>query len=708
MRIFSHRDRPVHLGPHPAERLRRLAPDAIPHDWVGKTPDSPDENAVPGPQAVTKGFVRYQELFDVGRSGEPAPQRAPIPDDPAEVAANLTAGCYFLDADATATCLVPPEAWLHSNLGDMENHRWAVVVLIEFIHGVESGDPGDGWMLGCQQAAADLRATELSVITAGYIRNLGYDATAHTAGESDIDLGRVALQAGLVEIRDGQLRNPWSKRGFGLGVVTTNLEVTPDAPLAPRSWADRLRSHGPRWWFGIGGTRPGWKRLRGEHRQLHMGEYPMERIRRVDGATTLVIDEEIPRVPQRASFFDRPTHGDLGPKFVEDRKVFAFKTPSAQAYLSMIRSMVPHQNGPVAEQPAADTQDPQANTLAVKALAHFLGGDMVGVCEIPLHAWYSHDANGEAIEPYNRNAIVILLDQGYETMEGASGDDWISGAQSMRAYMRGAEIAGVLAEHLRSLGWSARSQSNALSHVLHIPLVLDAGLGELSRIGELVLNPFVGPRFKSVVVTTDLPLTADRHIDFGLQDFCQKCTKCARECPCGAISFGDKVMFNGYEMWKPDAEKCAKYRLGNLKGSACGRCMKTCPYNTEGLLSQRLWLWAAIRLPFLRRSIARWDDRVGNGSINPVKKWWWDLEFINDRSVEPSKGTNRRELDVNGGKFASKQKIAMYFADQNPPPDAVGVAIKPNRKEAVQRGANAESPAAARLRSDQRRNNAPS
>ena len=182
---------------------------------------------------------------------------------------------------------------------------------------------------------------------------------------------------------------------------------------------------------------------------------------------------------------------------------------------------------------------------------------------------------------------MILLDQGYETMEGASGDDWISGAQSMRSYMSSAEVAGVIAEHLRSLGRSAASQTNALSHVLHIPLVLKAGLGELGRIGELVLNPYVRPRFKSVVITTDMALTPDRHVDFGLQNFCSKCTKCARECPCGAIKFGEKVMFNGYEMWKPDSEKCAKYRLGNLKGSACGRCMKTCPFNTERPLSQR-------------------------------------------------------------------------------------------------------------------------
>ncbi|NIW23703.1 MAG: Fe-S protein, partial [Gammaproteobacteria bacterium] len=100
----------------------------------------------------------------------------------------------------------------------------------------------------------------------------------------------------------------------------------------------------------------------------------------------------------------------------------------------------------------------------------------------------------------------MLIDQEYETMEGASGDDFISGAQSMRAYMRGAVIACVMGEHVRSLGYSARAATNADSEVLHIPLILLAGLGELSRIGELVLNPFVGPRFKSVVMTTDMPL----------------------------------------------------------------------------------------------------------------------------------------------------------------------------------------------------------
>lgn len=640
---------------------------------------------------------QYVELLNAQTTGPVAPS-APIPDDPLERANNLKAGCYFLDADMAGTGLIPAEAWLDGDR-DSADQSHALVILVAFSRMMKGAQPGDAWIDGTRQATADLRATELAVIMADYIRNLGFAATAHTPASTQLDIDRVALQAGVVEIRDGELRAPFLANGFALAVVSTEMEVAPDAPLTPRSAVEELRTtRGPAWMLGRGGVRGGISRLNGDHRPLHMGRYPMEKIKRVDEPTTLIIEDEVPRVPVRAGGFPRAAHGDMGPKFQADVKVFAYKTPQAHSYRQQIGEMVPFQDGPIAEAVDPSTADAAANTDDLKALAYHLGGDMVGVCKVPNYAWYSHKGDGTEIEPYNQNAIVILLDQGYETMEGASGDDWVSGAQSMRAYMRGAQIAGIMAEHIRSLGWSARSQTNRDSDVLHIPLVLHAGLGELSRIGELVLNPFVGPRFKSVVLTTDMPIVPDKHVDFGLQDFCNKCTKCARECPCGAISFGDKVMFNGAEMWKPDVEKCTKYRLGNQKGAACGRCMKTCPYNIEGVLSERAVLWAAIRLPFARSFIAKLDDRVGNGAINAVKKWWWDLEWQDGRTIEPEKGTNARGLDLNGGRIADKQKIAMYPADVLPPGDAIGVPVKLMRKEAVARGQAAESPAVARTR----------
>ena len=136
-------------------------------------------------------------------------------------------------------------------------------------------------------------------------------------------------------------------------------------------------------------------------------------------------------------------------------------------------------------------------------------------------------------------------------------------------------------------GYEARARSNPDSDVLHLSLTLLAGLGELSRIGEVVLNPYLGPRFKTAAITTSLPMDVDKSIDFGFQDFCNKC---ARECPLGATSFGDKVTFNGYGMWKPDVESCTRYRVANPAVSECGRCLKVCPFNKQGLFEHRILL----------------------------------------------------------------------------------------------------------------------
>lgn len=103
----------------------------------------------------------------------------------------------------------------------------------------------------------------------------------------------------------------------------------------------------------------------------------------------------------------------------------------------------------------------------------------------------------------------------------------------------------------------------------------------MSRIGEVILNPYLGPRLKSGVITTNMPLSHDKPIDFGLQTFCEQCNKCARECPSGAITAGPKSMFNGYEICKSDSQKCTTYRLTQAGGAMCGRCMKTCPWNLE-------------------------------------------------------------------------------------------------------------------------------
>ena len=656
------------------------------------------------------------------RFGNAAPARAPIPDDLQERANHLKAGCYYLDASMAGTCKISESCILQtpvvnkSLLKGMEgenetdsviNHTHALVIIQEFTREPEKNEPGGEWLVGTQVQRAAIRSAEVAAVMVNYVRRLGFEATIHTGTASELNFDQILLCSGLGVI-DGKgenrkVVNPYLQDQFGMAIISTDMEMASDRPLIKNAMSS---SRSLRWWLGIGGSRPGYQGTLYKNRSFYLGPHKVETLKRVDKPTTLIDKDKVPRVPKRNDMFFRAALGDLGPKAQKEMDNFRMqnKSPFGHAFGPPLGALVPFQYGNPAEQVASGTDDPGNNAKAIKAALYYMGSDMVGICEIPDYAWYSHDIDGTEVVPYHKNAISILIDQGYETMEGASGDDWISGAQSMRAYFRAQVVACVVATHIRSLGYSARVHSVLDQDVLHIPLILNSGLGELSRIGELVLNPFVGPRFKSGIITTDMPLQADKPIDFGLQDFCGKCNKCARECPCTAIPFGDKIMFNGYEMWKPDTEKCARYRITNSAGSLCGRCMKTCPYNIEGVLAEKPFLWAAMNLPFARKWIAKLDDKVGNGTINPVKKWWWDHDTDAEGNIIMARKTNERQISFRESLDPGKQKLACYPADMAIPPVSEGPVV-PDRKIGVQKYKSAESPEKYRARMNSRKFN---
>jgi ferredoxin len=690
------KNRPYHLGPFPLETLR--TDDSV----IAREAARPPLAAAPSPAApgpLGRAADHYRALFAKFAEGPVAPQQAPVPNDLTRRSVDIKGAAYFLDASHAGICEIPPNAWLAGT--DPPSHRYAVVILVERPRLPEPDNLAREWVEPALDAIADMRAAEIAVCIAGHIRAMGFSARAHFSGVTQLDCERLAVLAG-VAVRDAQdrLRNPFLDPGFAIAAVSTDYPLATDRPLHEEA----LRAKGLAYWWGLGGAQSGRERNRQRKRATHLSRFPMEQVKRVERPTTLILDDEVPQVPKRAAFFQRALHNDLGDKAKAERTRFAFKTPLSFSLLQVIRALVPFQNGEIA--PAADARyrDPEANARALKSLSYALGADLTGICEIPRYAWFSHKEDGSELAPYHRTATVMLIDQGYDTMEGASGDDWISGSQSMRAYLRGAAIAGIMAEVLRSLGYSARSQTNADSDVLHIPLIMWAGLGELSRIGELVLNPFVGPRFKSVVLTTDFPLALDKPIDFGLQAFCGGCLKCARECPCDAIPFGDKVMFNGYEMWKPDVERCTRYRLTNARGSACGRCMKTCPLNkvvdADGALLTRVASWCGVNAMWLKPvmiPIATFlDDWLQNGIRNPVKRWWLDLEIVGGVAVTP-KATNERDIDPARKVDPAAQKMAYYHANMMPPPnDPSPHAV--DRRSAMAARALLETPDEARAR----------
>ncbi len=376
--------------------------------------------------------------------------------------------------------------------------------------------------------------------------------------------------------------------------------------------------------------------------------FPVHTLKRVERPTTIIMEDKVARTDEREQGFNRAGRGDFGKHLQEQRLRFVRKQPLSGALLQMEIFLKNIVDGVTASVKAPLTDDPQFMSRHIKETAYFLRADMVGICELPSYAVYTHgggdpripESQGKPIDLTHRYAISILIDQDWRTSRATSGHDWISNSMSFMSYSTSGFIACILADYIRRLGYPARAH-HALNYQVAVPpILLLSGLGEMSRIGDIVLNPFLGPRFKAAVVTTDLPLIPDKPIDFGLQDFCSKCKKCARECPGNALSEGEKIMFNGYEKWPTDVAKCTAMRVGNMKGSGCGTCIKVCPWNKPYTPLHRAVGWT-MRHSGLARSIAIWgDDLMGYGKPHPDEKWWLDLEDV--EGVMQAAGTRRK------------------------------------------------------------------
>ncbi|MCK0120943.1 4Fe-4S dicluster domain-containing protein [Loktanella sp. F6476L] len=705
MKIFSDKSRAPHLGVYPSERLARV--DAMPP--LDIAPLAPlDFHRPEDPESIVNAMGEFQAMMDAIRGGIVNSTVADIPTDLTERANHLKSFGYFSDASMvgigplTDACrLATPTrnpdiarlaealktrqtktlaAGIDMIMADLKesmqaapvpitDHTTTLVFLQEYHRDPDPYEPGSDWIKDAQAHRACLRATETATVLANYIRLLGWDARAHTATTSDVDLQRCAVAAGLATIENGTLVAPWVGTRFGLAAITTSMPLAHDKPLAPMADQPWFKTQGPAWWTGYGTQKSAFNRDPYANRRYAEGAHPFEKLKRVADPTTYIDEPNVARVPKRGDLFARAQFGDMGKKTQDAMKggMHVRKAAPAAAQRRALGAFTLLQDGDTRN--VHRPTDAQRNAANIKAASYFLGADAVGLSRCPDWAWYSHDAIGTPINPPHDQAISMIIDQGFETMDGSSGDDWIAVAQSMRAYLRFSLIGGVIGQHIRNLGYKAKAHTVIDGEVLQPPLLLLAGLGEVSRIGEVILNPYLGPRLKSGAVTTDMPMDHDLPIDFGLQKFCESCNKCARECPSGAITAGPKLMFNGYEIWKSDSQKCATYRITTDGGAMCGRCMKTCPWNLEGLFAEAPFRWAASNLPAAAPVLAKLDDMVGNGGLNPVKKWWWDISLHDDGGYKPTPDpVNSRDLQVDLDLKFEDQTLAVYPAPLAPHP----------------------------------------
>lgn len=269
-------------------------------------------------------------------------------------------------------------------------------------------------------------------------------------------------------------------------------------------------------------------------------------------------------------------------------------------------------------------------TRVVKAAARLYGASMVGVCELDRNWLYSHsyhtitrESKPVEISEEFRYAVVMAHEMDYAGI--AQAPNHIAEAAASTIYSRMATVAAQLAQYIRGMGYKAIPMGNDTAN--SVPLAIDAGLGELCRMGLVITPGTLGPRVRLNKVFTNMPLQPDSPIEFGVWDFCRKCEKCARFCPGQAIPHGppaDKINNicnrEGIHRWPLDAEKCFAFLARN--GTDCGTCIRVCPFNKPAGGLHDWVRWGVKNTRWLHPLFINMDGWLGYGKRVGTEQFW--------------------------------------------------------------------------------------
>jgi len=314
--------------------------------------------------------------------------------------------------------------------------------------------------------------------------------------------------------------------------------------------------------------------------------------------------------------------------------------------------------GPMNDMPPWDPTDwtPEEVTQIVKKASLFYGASLSGIAQLDERWIYSHrftkrfsdppfihapiriddveapeeTADGTLVIPRSmQNVIVMAFEMDADAIATYPGGP--GAAATGNGYSRMTFTAACLAEFIRGLGYLAIPCGNCTG--LSIPMAIDAGLGELGRLG-LLITPKYGPRVRLAKVLTNMPLVPNSPISFGVTEFCDVCGKCAEGCPGEAISGGDRTVepndFSnsaGILRWPVNHPKC--HLVWASTGLDCANCIRVCPFNKpEGWLHDATRLLIGARSHTLDKAMLKLDDASGYGGQANLREFWKKDRFV--------------------------------------------------------------------------------
>jgi reductive dehalogenase len=319
--------------------------------------------------------------------------------------------------------------------------------------------------------------------------------------------------------------------------------------------------------------------------------------------------------------------------------IFSMCFPIDRPFNSLTRTLTKYVDGPV-NQRKKEFEATEEASKTVKGVARMFGADLVGVCKLEKPYIYSHQGaffhwvKGTIDEPINlehKYAISIGIEMDYRRTKASP--SFIADEEVALGYIRNCVTSTLLAQYIREIGYSARAHNILNEQVIHPPLAVMAGLGEIGRCGFLLTKEF-GNRLRLSTVTTDLPLKIDEPVDFGIVKVCEICKKCASNCPSGAIPDGDRIVVRGIEKWMLNDEACIRFWQSNpSQFRSCENCIAVCPLSKPNKWWHALSWFFADKSKLAKKLLLWIDDVIYGKKPRPYVKWL-DYEFNGKRLIK--------------------------------------------------------------------------